>query len=256
MEAKTSWVIKNPIAHRGLHNFELPENSLPAFENAVTHGFAIELDIRLTDDQNIIVFHDEKLSRMTDRDGYISNLKLSELEQINLLKTEKGKTVPTEFRIPSLERVLETVNGKVPLLIELKKAEHSLILEEKLLDLLKGYTGDYAVESFDPFSLQYFYKNAPTIMRGQLSSYFHHPDVDASHREKKRLKKLKYLDVSHPDFIAYKITNLPNKYVKNAGLPVVAWTIKSELQAQKARDKCDNYIFEGFIPQIEDTNKE
>ena len=68
METKTSWVIKNPIAHRGLHNFELPENSLPAFENSVAHGFAIELDIRLTDDQKIIVFHDEKLSRMTDRD--------------------------------------------------------------------------------------------------------------------------------------------------------------------------------------------
>ena len=77
METKTSWVIKNPIAHRGLHNFELPENSLPAFENSVAHGFAIELDIRLTDDQKIIVFHDEKLSRMTDRDGYVSNLNSS-----------------------------------------------------------------------------------------------------------------------------------------------------------------------------------
>ena len=252
METKTSWVIKNPIAHRGLHNFELPENSLNKKKNSVAHGFAIELDIRLTDDQKIIVFHDEKLSRMTDRDGYVSNLKLSELEQIALLKTEGGKSVQSEYTIPSLEKVLETVNGRVPLLIELKKAESSFILEQRLLDLLTGYNGDYAVESFDPYSLQYFYKTAPTIMRGQLSSFFHHPDVDASYREKKRLKKLKYIDMSHPDFIAYKITNLPNKYVKNTGLPVVAWTVKSELQAQKARDKCDNYIFEGFIPQKSD----
>ncbi len=243
METRTSWVLKNPIAHRGLYNFELPENSIPAFENAVNHGFAIELDVRIIDDNNIVVFHDEKLSRMTDCDGYVSNLKSSDLADIKLDKTE--------FGIPTFEKVLETVNGKVPILIELKKAEKAFTLEEKLLDMLKCYNGDYAVESFDPFSMQYFYKNAPTIMRGQLSCYFHHHDVDAPRRELKLLKKLKCLDISHPDFIAYKVTNLPNKYVKNAGLPVVAWTIKSELQAQKARDICDNYIFEGFIPKLD-----
>lgn len=240
MENKKSWILRDPIAHRGLYNFELPENSIPAFENAVDKGFAIELDVRLIDDNTIIVFHDEKLSRMTNRDGYVSNLKASDLDDIKLLKTDYG--------IPTFEKVLETVNGKVPLLIEIKKAQQSFALEEKTIDMLKSYSGEYAVESFDPFSMQYFYKSAPTIMRGQLSSFFHHADIDASHREKKRLKKLKYNDISHPDFIAYKITNLPNKYVKNAGLPVVAWTIKSELQAQKAAALCDNYIFEGFIP--------
>jgi len=240
METKTSWLIKNPIAHRGLHNFDYPENSLPAFENAVTHGFAIELDVRITDDQTIIVFHDEKLSRMTDRDGYVSNLVAADLNDIKLNKTEYG--------IPTFERVLETVNEKVPLLIEIKKMEKSFALEEKLIDMLKGYNGDYAVQSFDPFSMEYCYKNAPRIMRGQLASYFHHADIDASHRDKMRLKKLKYNDVSRPDFIAYKITNLPNKYVKNTGLPVIGWTVRSELQAQKISDICDNYIFEGFIP--------
>ncbi len=240
METKTSWLIKNPIAHRGLHNFDYPENSLPAFENAVTHGFAIELDVRITDDQTIIVFHDEKLSRMTDRDGYVSNLVAADLNDIKLNKTEYG--------IPTFERVLETVNEKVPLLIEIKKMEKSFALEEKLIDMLKSYNGDYAVQSFDPFSMEYCYKNAPRIMRGQLASYFHHADIDASHRDKMRLKKLKYNDVSRPDFIAYKITNLPNKYVKNTGLPVIGWTVRSELQAQKISDICDNYIFEGFIP--------
>lgn len=243
METKTSWVLKNPIAHRGLHNFEFPENSLPAFENAVAHGFAVELDVRIIDDHTIIVFHDDKLSRMTDRDGYVSCLKAEDLAEIRLGKTD--------FGIPTFERVLETINGKVPILIEIKKAEQSFALEEKLTDMLKAYNGEYAVESFHPFSLQYFYKNAPGIMRGQLSSYFHHADIDASRHERSRLKKLKYNDVSHPDFIAYKISNLPNKYVRNAGLPVITWTIKSELAAEKAVDLCDNYIFEGFIPKIE-----
>ena len=241
METKISWVLSNPIAHRGLHNFEFPENSLPAFKNSVEHGFAIELDVRIIDDHTVIVFHDEKLDRMTRRDGYVSNLKTSDLNEIKLLKTEYG--------IPTFEQVLETVNGEVPLLIEIKKAEKSFALEEKVTDMLKSYTGDYAVQSFDPFSMQYFYKNAPQIMRGQLSSYFHHADLDVSRRDKKRLKKLKYNDVSHPDFIAYKISNLPNKYVTNTGLPVLAWTLRSELEAQKAQKVCDNYIFEGFIPQ-------
>lgn len=247
METKTSWLINIPIAHRGLHNFDFPENSIPAFENAATHGFAIELDLRLTSDNHIIVFHDEKLGRMTDCDGYISNITLDALNDIKLKKTE--------YTIPTFEKVLETINGKVPLLIEIKKAEKSYTLEEKLIDMLKSYDGDYAVESFDPFSLEYFYNNVPQIMRGQLSSYFHHSDIDASHREKMRLKKLKYNDVSHPDFIAYKITNLPNKYVKNAGLPVIGWTIKNKIQAQQAEKICANYIFEGFIPEVK-TNEE
>lgn len=247
METKTSWVLDNPIAHRGLHNHEIPENSLPAFENAVAHGFAIELDIRIIDDHTLIVFHDEKLSRMTNRDGYVSNLKTADLNDIRLNKTSHG--------IPTFEQVLQTVNGKVPILIEIKKADQSFVLEEKLLDMLNSYKGEYAVESFDPYAMQYFYKNAPHIMRGQLSSYFHHADFDASRRDKKLIKKLKYNDVSHPDFIAYKLSNLPNKYVKNAGLPVIAWTVKSELAAQKALGLCDNYIFEGFIPDITQGNE-
>lgn len=244
METNTSWVLQKPIAHRGLHNFEFPENSVPAFENAIKHGFAIELDVRLTEDHTIVVFHDEKLSRMTDRDGYVSTLNSASLADIKLNKTEYG--------IPTFEKVLETVNGKVPILIEIKKAVQAFALEEKLLDMVKGYNGEYAVQSFSPYSMQFFYKNAPQILRGQLASYFHHGDIDMTHRDKVRLKKLKFNDVSHPDFIAYNVNNLPNKFVRNTGLPVVGWTVKSELQAQKIADRCDNYIFEGFVPKTED----
>lgn len=244
MEVKTSWLLNKPIAHRGLHNFELPENSLPAFENAVSHGFAIELDVRIIDDQTVVVFHDDKLSRMTDRDGYLSNLKASDLNDIKLLKTDCG--------IPTFERVLETVNGQVPLLIEIKKAEQSFALEEKLIDMLKTYGGEYAVQSFDPFAIEYFCKYAPHIMRGQLATYFHRSDRYLTRRERSRLKKLKYNDITDPDFISYNATYLPNKYVKNAGLPVLAWTIRSELAANKIVKYCDNYIFEGFIPKTDD----
>ncbi|MCH5351720.1 MAG: glycerophosphodiester phosphodiesterase [Clostridiales bacterium] len=248
MEIKSSWVINKPIAHRGLHNFDYPENSLPAFKNAVDNGFAIELDVRLIDDKNIVTFHDDKLSRMTNRDGYVANLRATELDDIRLKKTE--------YSIPTFEKVLELVNGKVPILIDIKKIGHSIVLEKTLIDMLKSYNGDYAVESFDPYSLQFFYEYAPQILRGQLSSFFHHADFDTSRHDKRLIKRLKFNNISHPDFVAYKVTNLPNKYVKNAGLPVVAWTVKSELQAQKAQNLCDNYIFEGFIPKPNDDKKE
>ena len=247
MEIKTSWVLNKPIAHRGLHNHEFPENSLPAFENAIEHGFAIELDVRIIDDGTVIVFHDDKLSRMTDRDGYVSNLKAEDLADIRLLKTEYG--------IPTFKQALETIAGKVPVLIEIKKAEQSFALEEKVIEMLQSYEGDYAVQSFDPFSVEYFYNNAPNIMRGQLATYFHRSDVYLKRRGRSRLKKLKYNDIAHPDFIAYNATYLPNKYVKNAKLPVVAWTVRSELAANKLQKYCDNYIFEGFIPKLNDDNE-
>lgn len=246
METKTSWLLATPIAHRGLHNFEFPENSLPAFANAVEHGFAIELDVRIIDDQTVIVFHDDKLSRMTNRDGYVANLKSSDLDDIKLLKSEYG--------IPTFEKVLETVNGKVPLLIEIKKAEQSFAIEDKVIDMLKTYNGDYAVQSFDPLSMEYFYKNAPHIMRGQLSSFYKDCN-DIPRRERSRLKKLKYNKISHPDFISYMLGDLPNKYVKATGLPVLAWTVRSELEATKAQNLCDNIIFEGFIPHRDDADK-
>lgn len=248
METKISWLLKTPIAHRGLHNFEFPENSMPAFVNAVEHGFAIELDVRLIDDQSVIVFHDDKLSRMTNMDGYVSNLKASDLDEIKLAKSEYG--------IPTFEKVLETVNGKVPLLIEIKKAEQSFAIEDKVIDMLKSYDGPYAVQSFDPTSMQYFGKNAPNIMRGQLSSYFLRSDKSHSRREKSRMKKLKYNSLSHPDFISYNFNNLPNKYVTATGLPVLAWTIRSELEAAKAQSVCDNIIFEGFMPKLPDETPE
>ncbi len=241
MEIKTSWVLSKPIAHRGLHNFEFPENSIPAFENAIKHGFAIELDVRIIDDQTPVVFHDDRLSRMTDRDGYVSNLTASDLKDI--------KTKKSECEIPTFEKVLEVVNGQVPLLIEVKKAEQSFALEDKIIDMLKAYNGDYAVQSFDPYSLEHFYNNAPHIMRGQLATYFHRSDIYLTRRERSRMKKLKYIDIAHPDFVAYNESYLPNKYVKNAELPVIAWTVRTELAASKILRHCDNYIFEGFIPK-------
>lgn len=241
MDILQTWLCKTPIAHRGLYNRELPENSLAAFENAVKAGFPIELDVRLANDGTIVVFHDEKLGRMTDCDGYVSNLDFEDLKEIKLLKTDQ--------HIPTFEQVLELVNGKVPLLIELKGNRKNCTLEGKLIDMLNSYTcGEYAVEAFDPKCMEYFFHNAPNIVRGQLSRRFTRGELP--HRERAIISKLKCLDISRPDFIAYKADNLPNRYTTSVDLPVIAWTVCSENQAAKILNHSVNYIFDGFIPAI------
>ena len=110
---QNSWLVSMPIAHRGLHNNDtIPENSLKAFQKCIDKNIPIELDVRVTKDKQIVVFHDDKLSRMTEIDGYVNNIDYADLLSARLLKTNE--------KIPLFSEVLELVNGKVPILIEVK----------------------------------------------------------------------------------------------------------------------------------------
>ena len=235
-----SWLLKQYVAHRGLHNNIFPENSIPAFDNAIKHGFAIELDVHLLSDGTVAVFHDDSLKRMTGKNGMIKELKFEDLQNCKLSGTD--------FCIPTFNQVLDLVNGKVPLLIEIKNDKKVGLLESKLIDMLKSYKGQFAVQSFNPYSLAYFKKNAPEIKRGQLAGFFKGEQL--SFVKKFVLKKLLLnKTVSCPDFISYEAEKLPNKYVeKYNDLPILAWTIRNTRQHQKVKKYCDNIIFEGFEP--------
>lgn len=243
MDIFKSWLVETPIAHRGFFDNKLiPENSLPAFKNAIDNGYAIELDVHLLSDETVAVFHDDSLSRMTDNDGYIKFLKKSDLEFLTL----KG----SKEKIPTLEQVLELVNGKAPILIEIKNAGKVGKLESAVIEILKNYKGEYAIEAFNPFVLEYFYKHAPHIKRGQLSGYF--KEEKLGFVQKVFLKRmLLNKRVSHPDFIAYDGKFLPNRYVKKyKHLPLIAWNISSQAEYMNVVKYCDNVIFEGFEPKI------
>ena len=160
----TSFLTEKMFAHRGLWDKNYPENSLAAFNNAIENGYGIELDVNAIEDGTPVIFHDSKMSRMTGKDKYIQNLSKEELENITLLDSEE--------KIPTLEEVLKLVKGKVPLLIEIKNQEKVGPLERQVLDLLKNYKGEYAIQSFNPYTLRWFYEHAPKIWRGQLASYF------------------------------------------------------------------------------------
>ena len=240
MDIKKSWLFSRLIAHRGLHGIDAPENSLAAFGKAIEAGFPIEIDVRPIDDGTVVVFHDDKLTRMTDLDGYVCNMTRSDLEKVRLRNSDE--------RIPTFKEVLEFVDGRTPLLIEIKNDSTVGQLERDTLELLSSYKGEYAVQSFNPYSMEFFKKNAPQIPRGQLSCFFDKKDLGFFKRFV--LKRLKMNKVSSPDFISYNHANLPNKYVTKTKLPTLAWTVRSNAEMEKCLPYCDNIIFENFIPVI------
>ena len=242
MDIFKSWLVERCIAHRGLHNDEFPENSLGAFQNAINNGYPIELDVHIISDGTLVVFHDDSLSRMTGKDGYLKNLTKSDLENYHL--------ADTEYTIPTFEDVLTLIDGKVPLLIEVKNTNKVGELESALYAKLKEYKGEYAIQAFNPFVLEWFKNNAPEVLRGQLSGYFKGEQL--SFLKKLFLKRMTLnKKVSQPHFISYEASTLPNRFVrKYKTLPLLAWTVRSQEEYLKVIKFCDNIIFEGFEPKL------
>ena len=241
MDIKKTWLCNQPIAHRGLHNTELPENSLAAFENAINHGFAIELDVQCIDDGTVVVFHDSDIKRMTLHDGYLANLTLDKLDELRLLNTDQ--------KIPTFEQVLQLVNGRAPLLIEIKNTSSVGNLEKRVKDILSTYNGEFAVQSFNPYSVEYFKTNATGFIRGQLSEVFTKETMPSFIR-RRAFNSLYINKISTPDFIAFNANHLPSKKIAKTKLPVLAWTVRSNTEMERVKPFCDNVIFENFIPEI------
>ncbi len=236
-----SWLCTTPIAHRGCHNSEIPENSMKAFEKAIENNYAIELDVRALSDGSIVVFHDETLGRMTGRDGFINNFTYDDIKDLTLAKSEE--------HIPLFEDVLKKVNGKTPLLIEIKNSG-KVGFEKNVWKLLSKYKGEYAIQSFNPYTLEWFKNNAPHVKRGQLASFFK-GNKEISFSKRFTLKRMLFnKKVSEPHFISYQVENIPNKYVKKySELPLLAWVVKNQDTYDRVKKYCDNIIFEGFIPE-------
>lgn len=233
---------KSGFAHRGLWNSERPENSLSAFSAAVDAGLAIELDVQLSADRIPVVFHDETLSRMCGVDRRVCDCTLDELKALRLNGSDE--TVPT------FAEVLDTVGGKVALLVELKGTSLDTSLCDIVLPMLRHYRGKYFVESFNPMLLNRVKKLSPKIIRGQL--------VTATVRRKIAGNKLRNFALSalltdvfsRPDFIAYDI-EYPNGVSVNIatkllGAKACVWTVRNKNDYLASIEKGLCPIFEGF----------
>jgi len=237
-----AWITARPIAHRGLFDPArgIPENSLAAVQAALEAGYAMEIDLRAAADA-VAVFHDSNLKRMTGRDGALGSLTRAELKQTHLSRT--GEAVPT------LDDVLALVAGRAPLMLEIKNDGRAGRLEDSVLKRIADYRGEIAIVSFNPFSLGWFASRAPHIPRGQTASSFAGSDMP---KWRRFLQRNLMLDpISRPDFILYDLDSLPYWAVswrRFLGTKVVAYTVRGDADARKARDVADNFIFEGIRP--------
>jgi len=236
------WLIEMNIVHRGDHDLEsCPENSLGAFRRAAEKGYAMELDVWMLKDKSLVVFHDDHLGKMT---GYNKNIKDCTYDEIKSLKL-----LNSEEKIPLFKDVLNMISGRVPLMIELKNTGKPGPLEEQVYELLKGYNGEYVIQSFNPLSVGWFKKNAPEVIRGQLATDYAGGNI--SYLKRFMLRNLMLDFISRPDFIIYDIDCLKRKIVKYKrlrGKLVLGYTAKNKTDYDKAMNICRNVIFEGFDP--------
>lgn len=229
------------FAHRGLHYLKrgIPENSLIAFRAAADRGYGIEIDVRLTKDGEVVVFHDDTLERACGVNAKVSDLTLDEIREYTLFGTDE--------KIPTLVECLQTVGGKVPLLVEFKPGDYPAFrLYRKANEILSEYKGEYLVQSFDPRIMREYKTHRKDICRGQLAS------MHKGQGLKVLLASILLANyMSRPHFVSYDHKYKNNfflRFSKFLGAFLICWTLKSNEELDESWDKFDAYIFEGFEP--------
>ena len=203
----------NQIAHRGVfNNKNYPENSLKAFEKALSLDFPIELDVQLTKDNILIVFHDSNLKRMTGIDKNVCDSTYQEIKELFLLDTKE--------KIPALKEVLDLVQNKVLLDIEIKNTKKIEKICTILMKELEGYH-NFILKSFNPKIVRYLKTNYPDTEVGYLID-------EAKNKHNSFLASYFMIHYSKANFLAInknllakkKFQKLKEKY------PIFVWTIK------------------------------
>ena len=242
------WLTDTFVAHRGLfNNVDIPENSIPAFVEARENNFGIEMDVQMSADGVLVVFHDDSLKRMTGADGLVCEKTFEELRKLRLLDTD--------CQIPTFEEFLQAAGG-VNLVVEIKTHKNIGELEQKVVDALANYQGNYCIESFNPYIVRWFKVHAPHIIRGQLAT-----DLKNTSMAKWKVWLLKHLMLckwNGSQFIAYDAEIIAKvKEVKRFGkkIPILCWTIKSQEQYDNLKNHFDNIIFDSFMPVRYDLEK-
>ncbi len=234
-----------PYAHRGLWGEGAPENSLAAFEAAAARGFAIELDVQLSKDGKVMVFHDYTLTRMCQKEAFLSDLTAEELGAMTLGGTKE--------KIPTLEEVLSLVDGRVPLLIELKGENGNTALCPVVAEMLDGYGGAYCVESFNPLLLHWFKKHRPLVVRGLLSTDLIKEKKEGSRVRNFALSALLVTFLCRPAFHAWN-QYYPHRLALRLGIKLLGaasfvYTVKNQADLDRHVAAGNAPIFDEFLPQ-------
>jgi len=241
---KTAEIFKGlNCAHRGLHTEDqkTPENSISAFKAAKEGKYGVELDVQFSKDEKIVVFHDNDLKRVCGIDAPVNSKDRKELSELPLFDTQEY--------IPLFTEVLEVLDD-TPVIVELKSAgSNNKKLCEATLSILRKQGKYWCIESFDPRIVAWFRKNAPDVLRGQLSN----PPKDMKGISVINKFLLGYMllnFISRPHFIAY--SNDPHPLTVKlcrAMKPInVIWTVHPNHDIKKCEKENDTIIFEYYKP--------
>ena len=228
------------VAHRGYHDKSrlIPENSMLAFKRAINNNYIIELDVHILKDNTVVVFHDDNLLRLTGINKKIKDTTYDEIKHLKLYNSDE--------HIPLFIDVLKLINGKVPVIIELKTDVKVGKLENKVLDILKNYSGKFAIKSFNPLSMYYVKIKNNDIIRGQLVSNFKNKKMNVL--KKLILSKMLLNFLVKPDFISCDIKYVRSKKIKKIRRNhlVLGWTVRNKSDLNSAKAYCDNFIVENI----------
>ena len=215
------------FAHRGVHfGSQLPENSLAAFGAALEFGTGVECDLRLTADDHVIVFHDRDARRLCASPLNIGQSSYKDLAGLRVA----GHPIPT------LESLLDLVDGRVPLLLEIKVERDLRRWIPALQHELGGYRGRFGILSFNPRLLRLVMTHMPKVRRGLLIE-----------ERRSYVERRMYTRIADPEFLAVEFAALGKSWVEHArrSRPIYTWTIRTAAERAQAEVQADALIWEG-----------
>lgn len=241
------WLLTKPVAHRGLHSGldqGYPENSMAAFRRAAEHEIPFEMDVQLTADETPVILHDPDLKRVSGEDYVLGNIDYRTVRRLRV--GQSGET------IPELNSVLEEINGQVPIVIDVRRwrASFSLTLEKAIVNAIRGYTGELALQSFDPLSVLSLRRMTDDYAVGQASG-----SLKSASRLTRAIGQAMLTNcISKPDYISYELASLPTRAVdywhNKRKKPNIVWTVTSDAEERQAMGLAENFFFEGYCPAI------
>lgn len=222
------------------------ENTASAFAAAMAAGYGIELDVQISRDGEAMVHHDAALGRLTGGSERLADLTAAELQRVPFRATTD--------RMMTLGELCDLVGARVTLVIELKSLfDRDVRLIARTIDVLAAYAGPVAAMSFDPYVVAGLRRMAPRLRRGiDAERRFDSPEWQGMRSwQQFSMAHLLHAPVTRLDFVSYRVDDLPmtaTRIARRFGVPVLAWTVRTPAQRERAAQWADQMIFEGFRP--------